>query len=117
MGVRDPGNKPRPGDRIRFVYIQIPKKVGQLQGDRIETPEYIHAHNVPIDFGFYITNQLMKPLSQVFELMLEKIPGFNPITYEAELAKHKTLSEEKYEKKVENVRLKEVTRLIFAEYI
>ena len=117
MGVRDPGNKPRSGDRIRFVYIQVPKKVGQLQGDRIETPEYIHSHNVPIDFGFYITNQLMKPLSQVFELMLEKIPGFNPITYQAELSKHKELSSEKYDKKVENLRLKEVNKLIFAEYI
>jgi DNA polymerase elongation subunit (family B) len=116
IGVRDPGNKPRPGDRIRFVYIQIPKKLGQLQGDRIETPEYIHSHHVPIDYAFYITNQLMKPLSQVFELMLEKIPGFNPITYEAELSKHKGLPEEKYNKKVENLRLKEVNRLIFAEY-
>ena len=48
--------------------------------------------------------------------MLEKIPGFNPITYEAELSKHKGLPEEKYNKKVENLRLKEVNRLIFAEY-
>jgi DNA polymerase elongation subunit (family B) len=117
MGVRDPGNKPRPGDRIRFVYIQIPKKVGQLQGERIETPEYIHSHNIPIDFGFYITNQLMKPLSQVFELMLEKIPGFDKVAYETELAKHMALPPEKYDKKKETIRLKAVSKLIFAEFI
>jgi len=117
MGVRDPGNKPRPGDRIRFVYIQIPKKVGQLQGERIETPEYIHSQNIPIDFGFYITNQLMKPLSQVFELMLEKIPGFDKVAYETELAKHMALPPEKYDKKKETIRLKAVSKLIFAEFI
>lgn len=117
IGVRDPGNKPKSGDRIRYAYIDTPRKKGQLQGDRIETPEYIGEHDIPIDYSFYITNQLMKPLAQVFELILEQIHGFDRITYERELAKHKDLPEDKYKKKVESIRLKEVSRLLFDEFI
>ena len=117
IGVRDPGNKPKSGDRVRYAYIDVPRKKGQLQGDRIETPEFIESQKCPLDFSFYITNQLMKPIAQVFELLLEQIPGFNKDAYERELAKHKDLPEEKYLKKVETLRLKEVSRLIFDEFI
>lgn len=117
IGVRDPGNKPKSGDRVLYAYIDIPRKKGQLQGDRIETPEFIEKNKIPIDYSFYITNQLMKPLAQVFELLLEKIKGFDSVTYEKELMKWKHLPEEKYVKKVESIRLKEVSRLIFDEFI
>ena len=117
IGVRDPGNKPRAGDRVQYAYIDIPRKKGQLQGDRIETPEFIEKNKIPIDFSFYITNQLMKPIAQVFELILEKIKGFDRVAYEASLSKWKTLPEDKYSKKVESIRLKEVSRLIFDEFI
>jgi DNA polymerase elongation subunit (family B) len=117
IGVRDPGNKPKSGDRVQYVYIDIPRKKGQLQGDRIETPEFIEKNKLPIDYSFYITNQLMKPIAQVFELVLENIQGFNRDTYERDLSKWKDLPEEKYLKKVESIRLKEVSRLIFDEFI
>jgi len=117
IGVRDPGNKPKSGDRIKYVYIDIPRKKGQLQGDRIETPEFIEKNKLEIDYAFYITNQLMKPIAQVFELVLENIQGFNREVYEQDLAKWKHLPEEKYLKKVETLRLKEVSRLIFDEFI
>ena len=42
-------------------------------GERIETPEYIVNNNTDIDYAHYITNQLMKPLQQLFGLALEKI--------------------------------------------
>ena len=47
-----------------------------MQGDRIETPTFIKDNNVKIDYEFYITNQIMKPVQQVFALVLEKIPEF-----------------------------------------
>ena len=40
IGKRDPGNKPSVGDRVAYVYIENPNKKA-LQGERIETPEYI----------------------------------------------------------------------------
>ena len=72
IGERDPGNKPRPGDRMRFVFI-VNDKPKALQGDKIETPDYIIDNKVPIDYTHYITNQLMKPLQQLFGLAVEDI--------------------------------------------
>ena len=40
MGRRDPGTKPSIGSRVQYVYIQTKKKM-KLQGDRIESPEFI----------------------------------------------------------------------------
>jgi DNA polymerase elongation subunit (family B) len=72
IGKRDPGNKPKPGDRIKFLYINnsTPKA---LLGERIETPEYITSQKLKIDYTYYITNQLMKPLQQLFGLAVEQI--------------------------------------------
>ncbi len=72
IGKRDPGNKPKPGDRIKFLHV-VHKDKNALQGDKIETPEFIVSNNIPIDYTFYITNQLMKPLQQLLGLALEQI--------------------------------------------
>jgi DNA polymerase delta subunit 1 len=75
IAKRDPGNKPKPGDRMKFVHI-VSKDTKALQGDKIETPEFIVQNRAPIDYSFYITNQLMKPLQQLFGLALEQICAF-----------------------------------------
>ena len=75
MGERDPGNKPQINDRIPFIYIQTGKNV-KLQGDRIENPAFIKEHKLKPDYEFYITNQIMKPVSQIFALCLQDLPGF-----------------------------------------
>jgi DNA polymerase elongation subunit (family B) len=72
IGQRDPGNKPKPGDRIKFVYV-VNRNPKALLGERIETFEYILAHKLPIDYTYYITNQLMKPLQQLFGLAITQI--------------------------------------------
>ena len=73
MGERDPGNKPSSNDRIPFVYINVKERKGQkiLQGDRVEHPDYIREHNLKINYKFYITNQLQRPIMQIFELCLK----------------------------------------------
>jgi DNA polymerase elongation subunit (family B) len=72
IGKRDPGNKPKPGDRMKFVFVanDNPKA---LMGDKIETPEYIIENKLKIDYSHYITNQLMKPIQQLFGLAVEQI--------------------------------------------
>ena len=72
IGQRDPGNKPKPGDRMKFVFI-VNDKPKALMGDKIETPEHIISNKLKIDFTHYITNQLMKPLQQLFGLCLVNI--------------------------------------------
>jgi DNA polymerase elongation subunit (family B) len=79
IGERDPGNKPASNDRIPYVYIKnptgrtYPKDVSQ--GDRIEIPSYIIEKGLIPDYAFYITNQIAKPVAQVFGLIVEKLPG------------------------------------------
>ena len=75
MGKRDPGNKPSTGSRIPFVYIQTKKSV-KLQGDKIEHPKFVKENKLKPDYGFYITNQIMKPVSQIYALVLEDLKDF-----------------------------------------
>lgn len=66
IGKRDPGNKPRGNDRIAYAFIINPD--AEMQGDMIETPEFIVDHKCKIDYAYYITNQIAKPVLQIFAL-------------------------------------------------
>jgi DNA polymerase elongation subunit (family B) len=129
VGQRDPGNKPTSGDRIPFVYI-VTKDTGKgkkmLQGDKIETPTFIKENNLQIDYSFYITNQIMKPLLQLFGLVLEDIwlsqkpPRRAKVTNlkkEIETIKSSEEDEKKCEKKINRIKDKEVQALIFDKYL
>ena len=122
--ARDPGNKPGPGDRIPFAYIVVPgKKV--LQGNKIETPSFILENKLKIDYSFYITNQIMKPVQQLFALVLEKIwemqgkrPKLLKYKKDVEALKDKYINDEdKFLEKIEDLRCKEIKALLFDEYL
>ena len=92
MGERDPGSKPKAGDRMPFAYRVLPEDIlydtenryksgprkGQpriknvLQGDRIEDPEFIKKEGLKLDYEFYITNQIMNPVKQVLDLEMDE---------------------------------------------
>jgi len=78
--VRDPGNAPASGERIGYVYIrpEIGQQASKLQGERIETPLQIMKMGLQADYEYYILHQLMNPLSQLFGIFVEKMPGFSP---------------------------------------
>ena len=117
MGKRDPGNKPSVGSRIPYIYIQTKGQV-KLQGDKIEHPDYIREHDLKPDYSFYITNQIMKPLMQIFALVLEQIPEFKHklSKFKRQLntsnRKYKN-NEEKRDAAEEKLRNAEVKKLIF----
>jgi len=133
IGDREPGNRPKPGDRIDFIYIQTPttelkraEKV--LQGNRIETPAFISANKTKIDYAFYITNQIKKPVVQVFALVLERIwelqnkhPQLRTFLREIEniknLAKKEKWDNEKMEKKIEDLRIAQIEKLLFEPFL
>ena len=128
IGQREPGNKPTSGDRIPFVYIVKPQAKGKkmLQGDKIETPTFIKENNLQIDYSFYITNQIMKPLLQLFGLVLKDIwlsqkpPRRAKVTKLQEsidVIKRCEPDEKKCEKKINKLKDKEVEELIFAKYL
>ena len=124
IAKRDPGNKPKSGDRIPFVYIVHPNKKAK-QGEKIELPSYIieNKRTMKIDFAHYISNQIMKPVLQVFALVLDELPGFKDKLgkkrrFEVELDSYKKkLSEEKYKEKEEKLKNKQVKALLFDKYL
>ena len=75
IGERDPGNKPQVLDRMEYIYKVTSDNV-KLQGDKIENPKYMIDNNIKPDYHFYVTNQIMKPVSQIFALRIEEIPTF-----------------------------------------
>lgn len=81
IAERDPGNKPSTSDRIPFVYIEAPN--AKLQGDRIELPSYIKEHSLRPDYAFYITNQIAKPIAQVFGIVLEHLSNVSAAEIQA----------------------------------
>lgn len=117
MMDRDPGSAPQVNERVPYVYIYNKNKKA-LQGDRIEHPDYIKKNNVKIDYAFYITNQIMKPVSQLLSLRVEQITGYRkPANYFIE-------QKNKYEKdyngdsskvkdKINDLKESEVNKLIF----
>jgi hypothetical protein len=113
------------GDRVAYIYIVNPDKKA-LQGERIETPEFIKEQNVKINYSFYITNQLQKPLQQVFALVLEQLPNFRKKMGGYTLKKWKRQlndlrkeypDPETYKKKEESLRNKEVKSVLFDKYL
>jgi len=120
---RDPGNKPSSGDRIPFVYIHNANKKA-LQGEKIETPTFIMENNLKIDYSFYITNQIMKPVQQLFALVLEKMwemqgKKFTKIrNFKRDVeALRIATPPEKFEDKLESMKNKEVKALLFDEFL
>ena len=79
IAKRDPGNAPSAGDRMDFVFIspKVGHEAAQLQGDRIETPQFIKEKGLLPDYKHYIEHQLQNPISQMFGILLEQIPGFD----------------------------------------
>jgi DNA polymerase elongation subunit (family B) len=123
--ARDPGSKPASGDRIPFVYIHNPSKTA-LQGEKIETPTFIKENKLKIDYSFYITNQIMKPVQQVFALVLEKmwtIEGKSSDnrptnTFSKKMQTLvKNTAPDKLADKIETLRNKEVETLLFKKFL
>ena len=122
IAIRDPGNKPNVGDRIPFVYVHALNK-NALQGEKIETPEFIQKNGLLIDYSFYITNQIMKPVQQLFSLVLEDIWKENKKIFKIRQFRkecdslRKNLDDETYYEKLEKLKNKEVKAMLFDDYL
>jgi DNA polymerase elongation subunit (family B) len=123
IAAREPGNKPTSGDRIPFAYIVQPNKKA-LQGEKIETPTYIKEKGLQLDYSFYITNQIMKPLLQLFGLVLEDIWRMQNKSSKISKFRREIVElrrglddNKKFEDKLSKMRDKEVKTLIFDKYL
>ena len=126
MKERDPGSAPQVNDRIPFVYIINPNETKShkvLQGDKIEHPNFILSNpRIKIDYNFYITNQLLKPISQLLALKIEYMDEFKkPMTFYVDIEK-KYFKEydgniKKTYDKVGDLKQLEVKKILFDPFI
>jgi len=65
MKKRDEGSAPSMGDRIPYVMTANGKKAKGFECS--EDPLYVIEHGCPIDYNYYIENQLKKPVIGIFE--------------------------------------------------
>jgi DNA polymerase delta subunit 1 len=70
--TRAPGSEPQQGDRVQFVVALAPKN-GKLV-EKAEDPGWVKEHGVPLDYQYYFTNQLKKPVCD----LLEPLVGSDP---------------------------------------
>lgn len=118
IGVREPGNKPQSTDRIPYVFIENKKAI--LQGEKIETPSYIIENKIKPDYLYYITNQIMNPVCQIYALILETLSGYN-LDKDYYKEKYIRLIEknngniEKSQRKIDELRTTQTSKIIFGE--
>ncbi len=128
IGARDPGNRPVVNERIPFVYIKTANNgnngnVSSLQGDRIENPDYIVQNNLIPDYLHYITNQIMKPILQLYALCLDKLPGYDKNDEywddldKALLEKPMYQNDIRRKNRINNLKLMMVKELLFDRFI
>ena len=79
-----------------------------------------------MNYAFYITNQIMKPVQQLFALVLEQMKDFRKVKGHTlrswkkaleDLQKEYASEPEKYKDKEDALRNKEVKALLFAPYL
>jgi DNA polymerase elongation subunit (family B) len=134
IGARDPGNRPVVNERIPFVYIKTAGGIGSssssgnakttsLQGDRIENPDYIVQNSLIPDYLHYITNQIMKPVLQLYALCLDQLPGYDKCdeywddVEKALLEKPLYQNDIRRRNRINNLKLMMVKELLFDKFI
>jgi hypothetical protein len=66
---RRPGSEPRPGDRVPFVYLDVGDAKAKTT-DMAEDPTYAEERGLVLNYEYYLTNCLVKPLSTILDLFV-----------------------------------------------
>lgn len=69
MKERDEASAPTVGDRVAYVMIKGLK--GSKGYEKSEDPLYVLQNNLPIDYMWYLENQIKLPLIRIFEPILK----------------------------------------------
>ncbi len=67
---RAPGSEPQQGDRVAFVIVEGPKNAKMFE--KAEDPGWVAEKKIKIDYQYYFTNQLKKPVCDLLEPLLGK---------------------------------------------
>jgi DNA polymerase delta subunit 1 len=70
MRERDEASAPNVGDRV--AYVMIKGVQGSKNYEKSEDPLFVLQNNIPIDYQFYLNNQIKQPLIRLFEPILKQ---------------------------------------------
>ena len=60
-------------EKLLFHKKEFTIKKSTLQGDKIENPDYVLENNIPINYKEYIEKQIVKPVCQIYGLIIEDL--------------------------------------------
>jgi hypothetical protein len=112
MRERDPGSAPAINDRVPYVFVVSDNKKA-IQAERVEHPDHVQEQGCKIDYGHYITNQIMEPVKQLFALVVEQLPGVRVSSLASGAQISGAVADEMRGVKEQKKREKEVERLLF----
>lgn len=61
------------GARVPFVIVRDDANPKALIAERAEDPEHVRANGIKLDVQYYITHQLMSPITTLLELMVKDV--------------------------------------------
>ena len=70
MRKRDEATAPHQGDRVAYVIIKAASNCKNYE--KSEDPLHALKNNIPIDYYYYLENQLKQPLLRLFEPIYDK---------------------------------------------
>jgi DNA polymerase elongation subunit (family B) len=101
MRERDPGSAPNIGDRINYIFTEIPGNPNAKLFEKAECPIVAKEKNLKIDYLYYITNQIHNPVSEILRILIsdsEKI--FTDATQKAQLQRNEDIKMAKIKSKI-----------------
>lgn len=101
MRQRDPGSAPNIGDRINYIFIDIPDKPSAKLYEKVEDLDVAIANKNNIDYLYYITNQVHNPVCEILKILVsnyEKI--FDDATQEYTKKRQEAVKMEKIKKTI-----------------
>lgn len=69
INKRTPGAHPHTGDRVPFVLVKTDDPKAKLF-EKAEDPKYVKENSIPLDYNYYFTNQLKKPVEDLLEPLI-----------------------------------------------
>ena len=70
MRERQPGSEPQSGDRVPYLLTDTGDPRAKAF-EKSEDPNYVLAHNIPVDYKYYFENKFLNPVSDLLEPLVK----------------------------------------------
>lgn len=70
MRLRDVGSAPNTGDRINYIFVEIPGNPKAKLYEKAEDLQVAIDNKLKIDYLYYVTNQIQNPVSEILKILV-----------------------------------------------